>query len=611
MKSIKCSAAILFLSLATAATAQQKIDPTLEVKRDFDVNLLEIQKGKLKTRFDDSISKFRLNFDYSIFDKPMTNLYEFTPLPSARPEEETTVRSPLFYASGGINLPFNPHLQLYLQPRLSAPLSLVFYGKHNSFYDKIPLATVVDGTIVRGEEKASAPSSRNSIGANFGYNYKGGKLGVNLDYGKCFHSYYGYDQVRDLSLHPMPEPYQEIWEPFFSTLPRSYAFSFMKDTLSHSYNKVSAGVQLESVNDSHTPFYYNIEIKYGNLNDLPSYGSILSSVPVGLVNQYRSYKENFIKVKGSLGYIFATHHRFMADICYQASNSVAVKNLDRYDLEAHPYYVFNQGKWIFELGLRFNKYVDPSLEAFNVFFKGNLSYELMDSRIWVYALIDGKNNFRTYQQMMQENPWITPNIELRNTEEPIIIRAGLRGQVSDRLAYNIWGGYNKYINHLSYIYLSDIWAGPLNTFSARYKDMNKYGFGGELYWKSKDFEAGAEFEYFRYKNRDSSTVYNLPALDTKWFARYNWRGRVYAGAELHYRSGCNTLLYYHPYSEFNPDDEGKIQPFTILNLNFTYTLNKKISFYLLINNVLNTNESYHAFYLGSGTGAGIGATINL
>jgi len=213
--------------------------------------------------------------------------------------------------------------------------------------------------------------------------------------------------------------------------------------------------------------------------------------------------------------------------------------------------------------------------------------------------------------MLRENPWITSNIEIKNTEEPLSVRAGARGQISDRLSFNIWGGFNKYSNFLTYIHMSDIWAGPLNTFWAMYKDMHKYGFGGELSWKSKNFEAGTSFEYSSYKNRDTSTVYNLPPFQLKGFARYNYRSRIFADATIHYRSGSPTLLYFHPYTGVNAADESNIEPFTLLNLGLTYAFNRKISFYLLINNVLNTNESYYPFYGNPGTGIGAGIKLNL
>lgn len=610
---ISLTAAIIILVSAPVLRleAQQKIDPTLEVKRDFDVNLLEIQKSRIRTFFDDSIGKFNLNFKYSIFDKPITNLYEFSPVTSARPLPSVPVDQPLFHAAGGINMPFNPYAEIFVQPKLSPSLSLIFYARNNSYLDKIKLIDQENGFLVRGDDKVSALSVKNNLGVDFGYNYKGGRFGINLDYNRNFFTYYGYEPVRDQVAYPMPDSYQEIWEPVFQTLPRKYSVGFMMDTLAHKYDRFIASTTLESVNGKDNPLYYRASISYGYLNDRASYRSLLSSVPAELINDNPDYRENLLNLSGALGYIFATHHRFVAGIGYKASNSVSNSNLNRYDLEIHPRYVFNRGKWIFEIGARFSKYVDPALEAFNIFFSGRLSYEAVRDVLWLYALADGRNNFRTYQDMLEENPWVTSNIELKNTEEPLIARFGARGQISDRLAFNVWGGYNRYSNYLTYIHMSDIWAGPLNTFWAMYKDMSKYGFGGEFSWKSKNFDAGTSFEYGSYRNGDSSVVYNLPSFCIKGFARYNWRERIIAGADIDYKSKAPTLVYFHPYTGVDAAGQANIQSSTLLNLNLTYVLNKQISFYVLINNLLNTNYTYYPFYGSPGTGAGAGIKLTL
>ena len=72
----------IYISLfaITSLCAQQKIDPTLEVNRDFDGKLLEIHKTTLNTTFADSLSRFNLDSIYSIFNKPYIVMYEFNSL---------------------------------------------------------------------------------------------------------------------------------------------------------------------------------------------------------------------------------------------------------------------------------------------------------------------------------------------------------------------------------------------------------------------------------------------------------------------------------------------------------------------------------------------------
>ena len=551
--------------------AQQKIDPTLEVRRDFDAKLLEIQKGKLSTTYSDTVGNFNLNFDYSIFDKPIKDLYEFSPLPSAQIEGTSNLKYPVFYGNIGLNYPLNPHLDLYLQPNLPSSLSLTIYGKHNSFWGKLPLVNVDGGSTVRDPLKVSAPSAQNNIGVDFGYNWKGGELGLNIDYNKDFFSFYGYNQ-------PV---YEE-----------TLIYEYMRDTLSHIYDKFSSRFFIRSTNNKPNSFYYSLDFGYGFIGDKGN------------------YDENYLSLGGVVGPNFGRYNKFLFSFRYQTSNSLTTTSLDKYNLEIHPYYIFNKNRWIFEIGLRFNKYINPSAETFNIFLKGDVSYELVKNRFWFYGLVDGKNNFQTYQNIMSANPWITPNIDIQNTVEPIIAKIGFKGQVKDRLSYHIYGGYTQYVKQMNLFYYSNIWLGPRNTFVATYNDMHKFGFGGEFFWKSKDFESGLSFEYNDYTNKDSSTVYNFPPFELRAFARYNWRERLIFGASLHFRSKTPTLFYYSPYNSNTSSTNEYISSFTMVNFDVTYALNKKISLYLKLNNILDTNELYYMYYGRPGTGVGLGVIVN-
>ena len=52
---------------------------TVEVSRPYDVNLDGIQKPVIPIYIDDSLHRFDVHFDYSIFNRPYSDLYDFTP----------------------------------------------------------------------------------------------------------------------------------------------------------------------------------------------------------------------------------------------------------------------------------------------------------------------------------------------------------------------------------------------------------------------------------------------------------------------------------------------------------------------------------------------------
>ena len=71
-----------FIAAALAATGSlvaQELDPTVVVNRAYEGKLLEVHKPSFEMEIPDTVSKFDLDFDYSVFDKPYKGAYEFTP----------------------------------------------------------------------------------------------------------------------------------------------------------------------------------------------------------------------------------------------------------------------------------------------------------------------------------------------------------------------------------------------------------------------------------------------------------------------------------------------------------------------------------------------------
>ena len=93
----------------------QTIDPTVEVSREFDVKLGEIHKPEIPKNVADSLRSFNISFDYSIFNRPYRDLYEFSPHESAAIKPAKDARHPFSYLKIGAQFPLKPSAELYLQ----------------------------------------------------------------------------------------------------------------------------------------------------------------------------------------------------------------------------------------------------------------------------------------------------------------------------------------------------------------------------------------------------------------------------------------------------------------------------------------------------------------
>ena len=68
MKKIIISIAIFAASVFSAAA--QNLDPTVEVSRGYQGKLVDVHKPAMEMSVPDTVQRFDLDFDYSVFDNP-------------------------------------------------------------------------------------------------------------------------------------------------------------------------------------------------------------------------------------------------------------------------------------------------------------------------------------------------------------------------------------------------------------------------------------------------------------------------------------------------------------------------------------------------------------
>jgi len=592
------------------AVAQQKIDPTLEVRREFDGRLTEIQKSRLNTNFADTIANFNLNFNYSLFNKPVKDLYEFSPLPSAQIERRDKSKYPVFFADLGLQMPVNPHLDIFYQPNLPQGLSLILFGKHDSYLGKVPLENEMYLPVGGVNPKIAAPYYNNSIGTEFEYSWKKGKAGINFAFDNKLRSYYGFPayQLEFDGIYPL----LPITVLFPLKKAGEYTNKYMLDSLSHTSNTVGGGFFVMSVNPSPKAFNYMLEVDYKQLSDKANYTKNYTPDPLINIMPYTGMTEKYLNLKADFGPGFGEYHKFLVGVNFETANSRFSTTMDRRNLTVNPRYLFTQNRWIFEAGVKINKWWEPNNEGFNIFFKGTASIELIKDNLWFYAGLDGDNKFLTYRDLLSTNPWAAPSSPVKNIKIPIAAKLGFKGQVADRFSYHVWGGYTKFRDQIFFSTYDDTALyGIRNAFLASYAGQEKINAGAEMSWKSKDFEGGLSAEYNYYTRTDSIPSYHYAPFELKAFARYSWRERLIFEADLAYRSKTPALPKGVTPAKPNGTNEYFIKSFALIDLNATYVYNKRFSFYLKINNLLNAQESYFTNYKGIGINAGGGVIITL
>ena len=120
---IAASALVFAFSLAKA----QNYDPTVEVTKDFVSEMADAQKLELKPTIPDSLTRFNLNFDYEVFNKPYKGSYNFTPYNVMLIPDDAGLKRPYLYLNAGAGYGLHPVLTAVVSPRLGRRFTLDLY----------------------------------------------------------------------------------------------------------------------------------------------------------------------------------------------------------------------------------------------------------------------------------------------------------------------------------------------------------------------------------------------------------------------------------------------------------------------------------------------------
>lgn len=592
VKIMKRVPALLAAVLVAQVAMAQNIDPTVEVKRDFDGRMINIHKSHLKSNIHDSLSNFNLSFNYSIFDKPYKDLYEFSPLPSADLQGKTKEKMPVFFAKGGVSFPFSPLAEIYWQPQLKKGNILQLNGFYNGFYSMMN-TLAIDGEsydIIRNKDVKSYSSNTSyGVGGTYSYHWKNGALSLDMGYNGGSNTYYGF----------LTTPQMTADSPLALKIGNK---NFMADSCSHNWQQFGAKFSIGSVDArvSKVCFHYKVNVGYTNTSD-----------------KYLQDKlsENLIVVSGEFGPTFGKYNRI--SIGFNSENVMygGLKDYKYGIYEVIPQYTFEKGRFKVRGGVKLSgKYTDKDDAGDyhnSIFAVGEVSFEIAKRNLWLYGTVDGGNCINSYSMLLERNKWISQETALKASSVPLLVKGGFRGQVHNKFSYNLYAKYAVHKGLLQYIGIPGIPYPELedSRLTAIYSNHREFSVGGELKWKSRSFTAGTWVEYSDYtRARNSILDDNHRAIGYapfKWdlFATWNYRERIWAGITCRYRSATPTwnATYF--------DKEINYTPFLDLGINLQYAVNRTLSVYLKGENLLNNQIQYYPQYLEKGLSFGAGLLV--
>lgn len=547
MKKTLYTIALLALSLGAAA---QNLNPTVEVTNTYKREASGIDKPDQLLPLPDSVTRFNYDFDYSVRNTPYRGSYDFKPYnvqlkPVARPATESTL-----FAKLGAGYGFHPEAQVVWTPVAGSHMHLNVFGNYSGYfgYFRDIQYNAASGLFTDSGNKTDGWRDRvATAGADFRLDWDGGTFRTDVRYvGTAVTD--AWANVSNNGISADAGVSGSIGQRF-----RYYASEHLNFTGNPALN------QLHSVTD----------VTFG----LPIHNSFAS---LGLHSQVLNHDSG--AVQGFAGSFAVTPACAVSSGGLQISAGLKVGFIVRDDDTFCPY----------KGGLLF-----PDIK---------ISYTVIEDTFVLQAAATGGNVINAYEDLLARNHFMAgfayaPDISV----ERINVMLGARGNVRERLHYNLKAGFRRYDNAASWGYsaasagytpLVD-YMSPLNTLYA----------GSEIGWKSDhiDIDGNIHFQHtFRpaVNNAVQANLFSPPAFAADFKAAY-----------LLYGGRLVPAITFDCMSE-RVSVNAKLPGYVDLGFETQFGINRFWGAFLKIGNLLNQSVQRVPFHAEKGIYFTIGASLN-
>ena len=238
---------------------------------------------------------------------------------------------------------------------------------------------------------------------------------------------------------------------------------------------------------------------------------------------------------------------------------------------------------------------ENSDNSFYIYPQVTASYRMAGDYFIPYAGLEGSLSQNTYYNFAQENPYVSPTLDIAPTDKSYDAYVGAKGKLTNSIGYNLKGGYASEINKA--LYLANL-SNPSsteeygygNSFGVVYDDINTLSFAGEINVDvNRNFKLGVKGSFFSYDSEFEAEAWNLPEMKASLLMDYQITEKWFAGANLFYtgerKDREETLDMIGGLGSRTVTLDG----FTDLNANIGYRFNNQLSIFAKGNNLLGDN----------------------
>nr|WP_299174643.1 TonB-dependent receptor [uncultured Allomuricauda sp.] len=238
-----------------------------------------------------------------------------------------------------------------------------------------------------------------------------------------------------------------------------------------------------------------------------------------------------------------------------------------------------------------NFYIYPAVTA---------SYRLLDENVIAYGGIEGELKQNSYHDFVDDNPYVSPTLDIQPTDQQYEGYLGLKGQLFSNVGYNIKGSYTAenrkplfFLNPQNLFRMDEKGYNYGNSFQVFYDDVKTLGIFGELNIDvNRNFTLGINAEFYDYDTETDNPAWNLPSIKGSLFMDYQINEQWYLGANLFYVGERDDLVAQAIQNTLPPQFPATIitlDSYFDANAHVGYRFNDQLSIFVKASNIANND----------------------
>ena len=263
-----------------------------------------------------------------------------------------------------------------------------------------------------------------------------------------------------------------------------------------------------------------------------------------------------------------------------------------------PSFAMQEDDWTLNIGvgLFYSMDAENNDNKFLVYPQINASFKVVGDLMIFYAGAEGNLEQNSYMDFVNENPFLSPTLNIAPTDKQYDIYAGLKGKLADNISYNVRGSLvdeNNKALFRSNDFSANFNYGPYsygNSLQLVYDNVKTFRLFGEL--KADITEAisfSANGTLSAYTTKTQAEAWNLPAIKLNATLDYTINPKWYAGADVFFvgsrkDSQINNDLISIVAQTYIPTT---LKSYIDLNAHVGYKHSERLTAFLKANNILN------------------------